>query len=294
MADPPTHWLYPTNDAPNSGYHLEDLDSGDWLPVSPESVWYGLRRHPDRIDDWGLSNGFNIMRAGDAVWLYAAGRQYVYALAQAAQIWSEDGLWSVKLNWDLPGTQALEASPIPRANFGQVPQNVCRANPRTQAVLETWLTARGIGFSRHDDPDGPMSDRDARTRVLREIALRRGQVAFRRQLLAAYDHRCAITGETAEQVLEAAHIKRHRGEHTNVVRNGLLLRSDVHTLFDLNLLGIDPLGRVVISEVMKGTSYWALHGKLARLPVASRSRPSKRLQAERLRGLVTAVGTAHA
>ena len=74
MADPPTHWLYPTNDGPTARYHLEDLDSGDWLPVSPENVWDGLQRHPDRIDDWGLSSGFNIMRPDDAVWLYAAGR----------------------------------------------------------------------------------------------------------------------------------------------------------------------------------------------------------------------------
>jgi hypothetical protein len=41
-------------------------------------------------------------------------------------------------------------------------------------------------------------------------------------------------------VVEAAHISPYRGEEDNHVENGLLLRSDIHTLFDLDLLGINP------------------------------------------------------
>lgn len=184
-------------------------------------------------------------------------------------------------------TEALESAPIRRAEFGQVPQGVCRADARTRAVLDAWLDKQDIGFSSPEDPDGPLSDRDARTRVLRQIAERRGQVTFRRQLLAAYDGQCAVTGESAVQVLEAAHIRPYRGEQTNVVRNGLLLRSDIHTLFDLDLLGIDPQGCVVISPTLRDTSYASLHGKQATLPAATKSRPSKRLLAERLRRLAT-------
>ncbi|MEO2018753.1 MAG: HNH endonuclease signature motif containing protein [Fuerstiella sp.] len=41
-------------------------------------------------------------------------------------------------------------------------------------------------------------------------------------------------------VLEAAHIRPYRRPEDNDVQNGLLLRADIHTLFDLNLLGIEP------------------------------------------------------
>lgn len=81
---------------------------------------------------------------------------------------------------------------------------------------------------------------DRRERTLAAIRVRQGQPAFRDTLLAAYDSRCAVTGSTTVQVLEAAHIMPYKGRHTNVVQNGLLLRSDIHTLFDRHLLGIVP------------------------------------------------------
>lgn len=69
----------------------------------------------------------------------------------------------------------------------------------------------------------------------RAIAYRRGQSVFRRDLMYAYSSVCAVTGTTASDVLEAAHIYPYRGAHTNRVDNGLLLRADIHTLFDLNM-----------------------------------------------------------
>lgn len=83
------------------------------------------------------------------------------------------------------------------------------------------------------------NETDARKRALRAIVLRQGQGTFRRKLLEVYGGTCCITGCAFEQVLEAAHIQPYRGEHTNAVENGLLLRADVHTLFDLYLLWID-------------------------------------------------------
>ncbi len=81
---------------------------------------------------------------------------------------------------------------------------------------------------------------DARERELRAIVRRRGQARFRNALLHAYGGRCAVTGCDFEPALEAAHIIPYAGEGTNHVQNGLLLRSDIHTLFDLGELGIDP------------------------------------------------------
>jgi hypothetical protein len=75
--------------------------------------------------------------------------------------------------------------------------------------------------------------------------LRRGQKEFREALLDAYAGRCGITQCDATAVLEAARIVPYAGEHTHRQDNGLLLRSDIHTLFALGLLWIDPASMCV-------------------------------------------------
>lgn len=108
----------------------------------------------------------------------------------------------------------------------------------------------------------PTDSSDARKKVVTEIVRRRGQPAFRRALMSAYEGCCAITGCTLSAVLEAAHIYPYEGEHTNVVSNGLLLRADIHTLFDLGLIVIDSQSMTVqISGELQGTDYEALQGK---------------------------------
>ncbi|WP_316184615.1 HNH endonuclease [Bradyrhizobium sp. SZCCHNRI1003] len=77
-------------------------------------------------------------------------------------------------------------------------------------------------------------------RVTRAIIARRGQARFRQALLNAYEGRCAVTGCTEVNVLEAAHIVGHRSRGRYEVANGLLLRADWHTLFDLGLWAVHP------------------------------------------------------
>ncbi len=82
---------------------------------------------------------------------------------------------------------------------------------------------------------------DNRNWTLRLIADRRGQTAFRDALFDRFDKKCAITGCDLADVLEAAHIKPYAGEPGDQhVDNGFLLRADIHTLFDLHLLGVNP------------------------------------------------------
>jgi hypothetical protein len=83
---------------------------------------------------------------------------------------------------------------------------------------------------------------DRRELVDRQIRERRGQQRFRDLLRNRYGNRCLVTGCETLAVLEAAHIKPYRGEDDNHPENGLLLRADIHTLFDLDLLGIEPDG----------------------------------------------------
>ncbi|QBR00266.1 HNH endonuclease [Paraburkholderia pallida] len=86
----------------------------------------------------------------------------------------------------------------------------------------------------------PDSIIDARRRVMREISLRRGQSQFRERLIKRYGSACQITRCTFPGLVEAAHIRPYAKTNDNGVLNGLLLRSDLHTLFDLYLLSVEP------------------------------------------------------
>ncbi len=122
----------------------------------------------------------------------------------------------------------------------------------------------------------PKDETDARRWVLRAIASRQGQPKFRNKLLKAYGSRCAITGCTIESLLEAAHIRRFKGEHTDHSTNGLLLRTDIHTLFDLRLIAIDTATmKVVVSPELEGTEYECLAGKDLRVPEEKKRRPNR-------------------
>lgn len=90
------------------------------------------------------------------------------------------------------------------------------------------------------DKDTPvLIDEDQRNIVERQIKQRRGQKTFRDQLLKS-NPICAITGCRLVDILEAAHIDAYRNYSHNHISNGLLLRSDIHTLYDLNLCAINP------------------------------------------------------
>ncbi|MCX6141318.1 MAG: HNH endonuclease [Candidatus Kapabacteria bacterium] len=101
---------------------------------------------------------------------------------------------------------------------------------------------------------------------------RPGQAGFRIGLTEAYQRRCAITGENILPVLQAAHIQPVHKEGTNDLTNGLLLRSDMHTLYDDGLIGITPDYEIRISERIReeyvnGKIYYNWDGKrLSTLP----------------------------
>lgn len=110
------------------------------------------------------------------------------------------------------------------------------------------------------------SEADARNRQLRAVVMRRGQQRFRTLLLEAYGGRCAVTGCDVRDVLEAAHIVPYLGDHTHRMDNGLLLRADIHTLFDLGQLWIDVEMKVRVADGLRGSCYGELEGSALRLP----------------------------
>ncbi|MEX0351092.1 MAG: HNH endonuclease [Paracoccaceae bacterium] len=119
------------------------------------------------------------------------------------------------------------------------------------------------------------NDEDLREKIVSTVAKRRGQAKFRSDMLAAYSGRCAISGCDFAEVLEAAHIRPFRGDHSNHPQNGLLLRADLHTLFDLGHIAISDSFRVVVSkQAEKAESYGPLCGQYITLPKSRKLWPS--------------------
>lgn len=119
------------------------------------------------------------------------------------------------------------------------------------------------------------SSKEARNQVVEGIIRRRGHPEFRKRLLAAYDYKCAITSCDAPDALEAAYIVPYRGRLTNDPSNGLLLRADLHTLFDLGKIAVDTRNlTLIIADDMLDTNYRILAGRPLRYPQEESQRPS--------------------
>lgn len=94
--------------------------------------------------------------------------------------------------------------------------------------------------------------------------------------MEAYGNRCAITGCDATQALEAAHISPYLGDAANHIQNGLLLRADIHTLFDLGDIAIDPTTMIVcVSPELLNTDYGVYHGHRLSVPEVTTNHPSR-------------------
>jgi len=142
----------------------------------------------------------------------------------------------------------------------------------------------------YSDLDLEALSQDAfRKTIARSKRVREGQPEFRADLIAIYG-RCAVTNVRLLDVLEAAHIIPHEfcGRNGSHVSNGLLLRADIHSLFDAQLIGFRYAGErlmIEVSSTITNTPYGKLHGKEVYLPKELEARPSPsalRIRQERL------------
>lgn len=109
---------------------------------------------------------------------------------------------------------------------------------------------------------------------------RLGQGIFRLSVTDAYDRACAVTGEHSLPVLEAAHIRPYGRDGEHEVCNGLLLRTDVHRLFDKGYVTVTPDLRFEVSrrlrdEFANGKTYYDLQGKRVFEPRRTEDRPDR-------------------
>ena len=155
-------------------------------------------------------------------------------------------------------------------------------NERRTVIERVWWNNRPMDseavFSRTSVPFEQVVDQSATTvqKRLALIRVRPGQDGFRARLLLVYG-RCCVSGCDVELALEGAHISPFHKEPSNSASNGLLLRSDLHVLFDGNEMGIEPKSRVVYFSPVARTwpEYEALHSlKKMWSPEAGHSQPS--------------------
>lgn len=109
---------------------------------------------------------------------------------------------------------------------------------------------------------------------------RRGQGAFRLMVMDAYGRRCAITGEGTLPALEAAHIRPFADTPVHSVQNGILMRSDIHDLFDQGYVTVTPdlsfhVSKRIRDEFHNGVIYYALDGSRIRIPERSEAQPDR-------------------
>lgn len=113
-----------------------------------------------------------------------------------------------------------------------------------------------------------------------EVKPRLGQGLFRLAVRDAYRGACAVTGEHSGPVLEAAHIVPYArgGEHR--IDNGLLLRSDLHRLYDRGYVTVTPDYEFLVGEKLRndfnnGRSYYSLSGSKIAVPATVIHKPSR-------------------
>jgi putative restriction endonuclease len=109
---------------------------------------------------------------------------------------------------------------------------------------------------------------------------RLGQGAFRVIVADSYRRSCAVTSSHILHILDSAHIRPYAEDGTHSPTNGLLLRQDVHTLFDRGYITVTPEYKIEVSrrireEFNNGAEYYALHGKAIHLPEVEQFRPAQ-------------------
>jgi putative restriction endonuclease len=112
------------------------------------------------------------------------------------------------------------------------------------------------------------------------IRPRLGQGAFRVSVTDLYRHCCAVTGEKTLPILDAAHIRPYANGGQHVVTNGLLLRTDIHRLFDLGYVTVSNDGHFEVGHRLKqdfenGRHYYEMHGRQLAVPRDVNERPAR-------------------
>jgi hypothetical protein len=189
-------------------------------------------------------------KMGDAYYYRAHTRQHLGNAAGAKADYEQ----AIKL-----GTNFLaEANTFLASGGRQSPDASTPANS-----IAAQVVARGVAVAK---PAGVSAG------AWQGVLSRRGPEEFRQKMLAAYGGKCAVSGADAEAALEVAIID---PEGPAEPKNAILLRADLRTLFDLNLLRVHPKTRkVFLAEAVQNGSYTRLWARTLRPPLSKDAAPA--------------------
>ncbi|GAA5165907.1 HNH endonuclease [Ornithinimicrobium tianjinense] len=252
---------------------------------------------------WDLTRG-RAIAAGDLVYFWQAGKSFLAqtrATSDAMPLepgstasWEDSGTRSYAARFEF---EVISESPLAQPKWiidvgpqltGKVPDlrsipsfdhpdderlaSYFAASPLEVVLAELLLESPDEPSEEVVRLDLSILDEDQRKVVEQIVAIREGQSEFRQSLLKVYDG-CAVTGTRFEASLDAAHISPYKGLQSNKVRNGLILRKDVHRLFDLDLLALEDDGTIRVAPEVTEPIYRELDGNTAHFPSDPTSRP---------------------
>lgn len=252
-----THFIYPLSS--NGDYYFE-AKRGKLVQINPENYWANALK--GARDTWGLSTGFRLIGPGDWVWAYftnPTSQILGVGVVKNPVAWNARyGRHSIDIQWDAKLTAALKADPIPYSSYQQqVQSSAVRANSTTQSVLERWLATRS---------SSAVTAHRAVEFASREVRQRLGQGGFRSNALRAYNNTCAFSGCQEASVLQAAHIIPVGAGGSHDLSNSLLLRADLHNLFDLGQITVSAELTIAVDPNVTDRAYRRLDGKSLHLP----------------------------
>lgn len=265
--------MYPLNPKSKQKYWLEDK-RGVRHPTSVEGF---LDCYSDGSSaEWGISKCASQLEKGDFIWVHFAkpvgAIMAVGRVREKAHNKEEFGRPAIFIDWDWKLTEKLLRSPITFHMHNQVaPVSVREMNDKTMKVVNKWMSSHTPFRKQKPIPK-------IRFKTI-EVEQRQGQPAFRLALMLAYKNKCAVTGCNVRDALQAAHISAVSSGGQHAISNGLLLRADIHNLFDRGLLTIDSSYIVHLdSSIRNSAGYKQLHLKpLLNLPAQKQEMPSKAL-----------------
>lgn len=257
----------------------------EWCVVKRDGR--SIRLHAGRFIVFTIEQGRTWLATDPAVrvpadvscWAWDTGRWSVYKRIPSKNgYFTPAGDW--RPQWDVIAPAHFEY--VYRVLNGPAPDHRT-AGGHNAELAQMLCSAATIIDSPHrraaDSVDSIMQHRsefDDRPRVTARRVVRPGQAQFRKRLMAAYDARCAITGCNVDIALEAAHIFPYNGPSTDIVSNGLLLRRDIHKLFDEHVLTVSASTMTVkLAPQLSATQYGELHGQRIYLPVRRTERPAE-------------------
>lgn len=233
-----------------------DRRGGEWRITDQYT-----NRHPAWTQDAGFPKVYDPSDPPD-VFVFRVQGQYHARLATAAELRRVLGIAAARRFLSNPNGKGIVEVTSRLASHFEVPES-------SLEYFEKQQVEAPESFAPSDIEDG-------RRKIFSAILRRQGQQAFRLNLLRAYRNQCAVTGCKTDWVLEAAHITPYRGPKTNHLANGLILRADIHTLFDLGLISVDPATlEVKVSSLLDGTEYASLDGRSLALPAKKSAWPSR-------------------